>query len=521
MLKVLLVDDEMIVRKGLKALVDWQKYEMEVVAEAPNGEKALEIIHQTPINLVITDIRMPIIDGLELTRRIKQDDPQCKVLLLTCYNDFEYVKEALEIGASGYLLKTDMEEEDGHLENTLRKIQLEVKKWKENQETVRELQRQAEQTVPLLREKWLKSLLDGGELGDYTEKAAKLGLAWLERPCLMLLAMNLEHFNLEEEPQFRSVSDTNHLAIQLGNGYLFAMIEKPYHISLQKQQQWEIEWINKFHARLFHKIVGSSQLYYCTSVGIHAIISNYYHLLNAGQYHSFYQSAKGVFDTRLMQLPSPYQEVEFKEWNELRQMVMIRNWEVVRELLAKGFDQITKQKPDVESVRRFVVEAILTITDGLQSNSHIITSVWGSNKFDFMEKAKAIQSFTELVDWIYVGIEQLEEERSTFIGGMSKVIGQALEYIEQHFHTDISLDDLSIHVGLSKSYFSSTFKKATGKNFVDYLLKLRIEKAKVLFRETDLKIYEVAEAVGFQDPKYFAKSFKRIEGISPNQYKVT
>src|SRR5690625_1398196 len=123
MLKVLLVDDEFIVRQGLKALVNWEEYGMKVIADTANGESELEKMNQKSFDIVITDIRMAIIDGIELTRIIMERYPGTKVILLTCYSDFEFVKEALDLGASGYLLKTDME--DGHLEKTLMKIKKE------------------------------------------------------------------------------------------------------------------------------------------------------------------------------------------------------------------------------------------------------------------------------------------------------------------------------------------------------------------------------------------------------------
>jgi two-component system response regulator YesN len=156
--------------------------------------------------------------------------------------------------------------------------------------------------------------------------------------------------------------------------------------------------------------------------------------------------------------------------------------------------------------------------DGLQLNSNIFEPVWGNNKFEYIDKVKEKRTLVELIDMLNEGINDFEENRSLFIG-VSKFMSRALEYIELNYYKDITLDDLSNHVGLSKSYLSSTFKKVVGDNFIDYLIQHRLNKAKQLLEQTDLKISEIAGKIGFNDPKYFAKLFKRLYGITPTEFR--
>ncbi|MGG1598273.1 response regulator transcription factor [Paenibacillus naphthalenovorans] len=523
-IQILVVDDEMIVRRGLKALVPWAEFGMEVVSEAANGEKALNILKQQPIDLVITDIRMPIIDGLELTRIIKRDYPHIKVLLLTCYNDFEYVKEALEIGASGYLLKTEMEE-DGHLENALSRIRSEFEQMKTNQEMVRELQRQASQSLPLLREKWLRSLLTGDHYTELKQQSDKLALRWLDKPCLLLLIMYKENVNAAEETVSKALQDglgeANAMAVRLSDRSYLVLIEKAANISKQKGMEWENHTVLTVYAALksLAPASGQVQLYYRSSRSMDQLPAEYSNLLQFAEQHAFYHELGTVEDTHGMELPEAFEAQAYVNGQDVKRLAMIRNWSRLKEMLAEVTALIQDRKPSVESVKMMVIDIVLAIMEGLQSNSHIISSLWGSNKFDYMERVKKIPTFKELTEWLMDGIGHLEAERSVLIGGVNKVIAKAAAYIETHFHEEVTLEQLAEHVGLSKSYLSSYFKKVTGESFIDYMLQLRVEKAKELFRQTNLKIYEVAEAVGFQDPKYFTKSFKRITGVSPNQYK--
>lgn len=525
MLKVLLVDDELIVRKGLKAIVDWQDFGMEVEAEASNGQRAIEMLYELQqIDLIITDIRMPVLDGLELTRMVRTSHPHTKVLLLTCYNDFEYVKEALELGASGYLLKTDLED-DGHLEKALRKIRSELVKEREKQKEYELLQHYAEKSLPLLREKWLKSLVSGEDLCSITDQMLSLNLEWVHHPHL-LCRMDFADVSpsLGGSVESLSLELLGHDSIILSMEYSsFLLLLRPRpEISEYRRIQWEKQVLAEWRSRMEKKCGKDVNVYYGRSTGLDRFATVYDQLSRIGEYYTFYHGYGALIDIGSFPQTASLLEtghLDLVVLNELKQMVIIRNWDHVKRILSDLKETVLRVKPSVDTVKNFIVELVMTLIEGLQSNSHIISTIWGTNKFDYIDKVKGMNTLAEIVEWIFTGVDQIEGERSVFVGGENRVIMKAVEYIENHFHQDLTLEDLSAHVGLSKSYLSSTFKKVCGESFIEYLIRVRIQKAETMLRQTDLKIYQVAESVGFQDPKYFTKLFKKMTGISPNQYK--
>jgi two-component system response regulator YesN len=518
MMRVLLVDDELIVRAGLKAIVNWKECAMEVVAEASNGQNALKIIEEQPIDVVISDIRMPIVDGIELTRRVREKYPKTKMILLTCYNDFKYVQEALEIGASGYVLKTDME--DGSLEKILQKVRKEWEQENVKKEDYQSLQWKAEQSIPLLREKYIKSLLEKNDA--YTqEQCIALGLQWLNQPHRLLL---LEF----ESPQISTLNKIQQFFYQLTGeeeAFIFQWDEYSF-LGLVKQpgensQNRILLWDYQFTHQLFSSMKAffeNVNLYYCQLFDRRQIRFSFSRLVQVMEYYTFYEGFGHPLDAGSLIIQEDTDGMGSIDWQVFKQLTIIRNWSEIKEKCCEMFKHFNKNRYPVEYVKRCTIEMIGIITDVLQSNGSLITTNWGSNKLDYVERVKETKTILKLADFLFQGIHALEESRLMFIGG-NRVIEKAVEYIERNYYKEITLDDLSNYVGLSKSYLSSYFKKVTGGNFIDYLIHLRIEKAKQLFRQTDLKTFEVAEKVGIQDPKYFTKLFKRIEGISPKTFK--
>ncbi|GEN34774.1 MULTISPECIES: response regulator transcription factor [Aneurinibacillus] len=512
MLKVLIVDDELIVRKGLRAYVNWKAYDMEVVSEAANGEQALEIINQQPIELVITDIRMPLVDGIELTRAVKENYPHITVILLTCYDDFSLVKEALDIGASGYVLKTELE--DGSFESILKKTSKEWKKRQKEGEYYKRLEKEAENSRLLLREKQVQSMLEDPSSSIPDE------LDWIENGFVGIYFEFLCSPNsfVEVEKQFYAIASKDKgVFLPLDDYRAIGLFAREKEYSEMKRTTYEQEQCRKLFGKIT-KIAGEINIYYCASStndkAGHVLRS----LKEKGAYHTFYNEFGHLLDVHSIPQQGISDPFAKMDWQELRQLTLMRDWARIKDICDELFSHLAIEKPPVEDVKKVVLEIILIITHGLQTNSNLLTLTWGSNRFDNIELAKKKRTYKQLIEWLYEGINELEDSRSVFIGGINSVISKAISYMERNYMLEITLEDVAEHVGLSKSYFSSRFKKITGENFIDYLISLRIKKAKQLLQETDLKILEVAEKVGFNDPRYFAKLFKRFEGVGPKQF---
>ncbi|MFM1655604.1 response regulator [Brevibacillus sp. B_LB10_24] len=519
MKRVLLVDDEMIVRKGLRKLVEWEKFGMEVIADAPDGQAAWDILRQDEIDLVITDIRMPICDGIELLRKIKEYCPQTKVILLTCYSDFEYVQEALEIGASGYLLKTDME--DGKLEHVLGKLKREWERSEASQNVFEQMKLKVEQTLPLLYEKKMKQLLEQKYFpAKAGEQDGMLELDWFDSLQLLMV------IELPSETGIALPRLENIFAKLLPREkWILFPLEEAFFVSArlpeQKSEQEGLEQQHKLLQSVWDMLKRDCfpqlNLYYGKSYNQASLLQKLPHLLKTREYCTFYHGFGAKVAVDMITLPEA-PDGELIDLSQFKQLAILHQWNGIREQCRQLLHACREQKVPVRAVKSLFSEMVSIIMDSKQTSSLTLLH-WGANQFDYVENIKEKRTLEELLQWFLTGIDQLEQRQTIYFSGVSKMIQDAVHFIEKNYFKEITLDDLSEHVGLSKSYVSSTFKKSVGLSFVDYLVRIRIEKAKELIAQTDLKIWEVAERVGFNDPKYFTKMFKRSMGISPRRFK--
>lgn len=364
MIKVFLVEDEAIIRRGIKKNVEWEKNGFEFVGEAGDGEYAYPQILKTEPDILITDIKMPFMDGLELSHLVKKILPNTKIIILSGYNEFEYAKEAITIGISEYLLKPVTA---ASLTAVLRKVKEEIREEKE------------------------KSRL-------------------LER-----YFVSYEKYN--------------------------AFLDKTDYTGVDRK-----------------------------------LIQDFLKLGSAGEEGMFideYLAAVGENNYRSFLL---------------RQYMTIDIFFCVQEFL-KGLsvcaDEIPPELGDIKYIPKIVVSEEQTVS--------------------------------YLKELFAFAISERDRVAGNRYGSL---IDTAKQYLAEHFESnDVSLNTVAAQVGVSSSYFSSIFKQETGQSFVEYLTKLRIDKACELLRCTTLRTAEIGERVGYNDPHYFSATFKKVTGVSPKDYK--
>ncbi|MEH7335940.1 response regulator [Neobacillus drentensis] len=366
MIKVLLADDELIVRKGLIATVDWAKFNMEVIADAPNGQKAWELFQEHSPEVVITDIVMPEMTGIELARKIKQNSPAVKILLLSCHRDFTYAQEGMNIGASGYILKTAFQDQ---------------------------------------------------QFEEY-----------------------LERFENELTSSGKTQSSTS--------------LEKDFY-------EWLCGFENSFLAQLDEK------------------------------FHEDWKWMKEPFSIFLV--------------NGLN---FHKKWPVGEKKLAKihcGQDQAFIFIPETakEVFEHQLVEA-------RSKDASIRWNVNGPN-----------QGITEWMNGVSALYRQLKFEKQFKISmkDWPQPIQKAVQIIIEHLHESLASTFIANEVGLSRSHFSTMFKKTVGESFISFTEKLKIQAACDLLENTSLTLQEIGEKIGIQDGKYLSKWFKKCIGVTPSDYR--
>ncbi|WP_341878147.1 response regulator transcription factor [Defluviitalea saccharophila] len=521
MYKVLIVDDEMIVRIGLKSMIDWNAYGFEIIGESGNGEDAFNKYLASKPDLVITDIKMPKKDGLWLTRKVKENNEDTQVIVLTCHDEFDYVRDALKFQVTDYILKAELKEEE--LIATIKKV-----KEKLDQEGKRE-EEQAEDII----------------------KKEELALG---------------RFLSTEKPEEDVINDFSRLKIPI-DGWNYCCFQLDFSISLHERtySQEQIKKMilacyqlltNKLEEEKWTHLIkpfGNSITCFLAKEKIHEKdIKGLFEFIKKSVEQYFNIEVTGVCTdlySKAMVLRSEidwfYKAIDYLFYCNPGEMITPKNYnpgdKKVRNVISPEYKKDLIHYIE-ESDRKKIDEFLLKLVDELKANS--IPSMDGKlyishmlgdiiERFEFClnqdegEKiyeypkyslnANHISTLHQIMrDFTKEILERLEvsgTENSAYM------IQKVKDYIDEHFQEKITLEDMADYVGLSKYYLSYLFKKEEGTNFVSYINKKRIEKAKEYLRDTNNTVSQIYDLVGFSDQQYFSKTFKKIVGMTVTEYR--
>ncbi len=510
-IKLLICDDEKLIREGLASL-DWDNYNIDVVGTAKNGELALELIREHKPDIVISDIRMPKKDGIWLAERIHEEFPKTRMIFLTGYNEFEYAQSAVNSGVSRYLLKPIDEDELYSVTDELA-------------QSIR-TGRLAEQKNAELRKMLSKSRYF---LMNYLFNCAKLG------------TFDYELFSLPYPPKAFSVI-TVRLANETDTATSFSAFE-----TIIKTIKDSITFIPFFNNTelvfifcsdgtetdteqiLFNvcdRISEQLQIYpalsYNTGIGIitdsaAGIEDSYLSAQNALSYSS------GLGDRNILYINDiePHSQLSgyhAKLFDEYIKSLKNTDSSAITRTTRELFDSMKRSGTTLYNAQRRCLSLILAISDTLYDigcNPAILfnnTDAWSLIKKT--DTIAELESFiTNITDVVIAHIEEMQRQKT------QSIISKVKELVEKNYAEDASLETVASQVYISPCYLSVIFKKETNMTFKNYLMNTRIEKAKELLETTDLKIYEIAERVGYTDTRYFSELFARICGKTPSQYR--
>jgi two-component system response regulator YesN len=515
MYRILIVDDEPVIRKGITSFIDLEKEEITVDDQYANGEEALAALKKQRYDILITDIKMPLIGGIELTKQALELYPWIKVILISNYTDFEFVKEGLKLGAVDYLLKLTLKKDDllSVLQRCITLLVEERKKdfeltnyqlgavFLERKRVEQELKRMIaqEQTSPILAE-WTPEWLENSYACVYLmlDHADE----WRENHGYLYVQLLLEEW---QNMFYMHVEEG--AALIVAESSLFIIV--PNHDGdmhrgrlLEWKQALEDEW----------KVSTSAGI--VVEQGISCIFKGFINSRAACQ-RRFFEGLGGLYptnnsDTFTEKIPKG-KEIQH-DFSPLFEM--IRNGDPISSAIEYALERWNGGYLTPEQVKQ---EACIVLTGVF--NLHGVEEPMLVERHDLIYQAETMKQMVALL------ICQLEENRTSFLPKLTEngydenLIAKALEYIAAHYTENLTLQNVADTVHLSKSYFSLYFKKQTGRNFVDYLIELRIREAMRLLVESESRIYDVAKAAGFKDVKYFSKVFKKITGLTPIAYR--
>lgn len=525
-LNVLIVDDEAHIRNGVKMKVDWESLKMHVEAEASDGVEALACIINDKIDLVITDINMPVMDGLNFIQKALEINKDLKFIVISGYSEFEYARAAMKFGISEYLLKPLKETE---MQMSLLKIRDEIlateSVWIKEQ-AQREESKRREETLF----QWL------------TDKHKQDTAVDLERE------LKLDMDNVIIGVMKTGVHDAPADAVgKVRNATLYYDIEDTFNTFLVKSGSGQIiknirpehEFILLLHPESIHgkeKIIRElngfireieQQHGIRITIGLggkhdrtHSLKSSYIEALFAVKERILCGSGL-VIDYAKIPLKSdkPNFSAEIKL---LTHYIKERKWENIREHIGHMFRHLNQGRMVYNHSHFYdlfieVYFVIKQFTQGeLVMNQESPILDYG---VDIMEVVNGFNSTDQMVEWLYKYAEESCQNLKEGQDASGKeIVFRVKKYIKEFYSSDITLNHISEKHHIHPIYFSRIFKKYVGESFQSYITRIRMEEAKNLMETTSLKMLEISEIVGYEDPKYFSKVFKKYFGVSPSMY---
>lgn len=537
MFKVLIIDDEPIIRKGLKNIIHWKQFNCEICGEAADGLEGRELIKKHVPDIIITDIRMPEADGLTMIREIKDMVPVGKIIILTGYRNFDYVHEAIKLGAFDFLLKPSKIEE---LTAVINRAVKELKFQCDRTEEFDKLKRLFEQNIPVLREKFLYDIIY--ELNtDESEILAKMEL----------FNMKIDSFKLVVVEDDSADDEKNSVNQYDKHLYQFGIINTFEEIFSDFFQVINISLSNKRVAFILQNLSKEEEVSNTIndkSAQLQEIIKNCFGFTvtiaissegtgplqlpqklkecHDALEHKFYIGSNSIIDYKDLNSFFKYEDYTILEkyQKSLLENIKSGNEDIVKAKLKNIFEYIRGLSSiNKEYFRNFYWNTISSV------NSIRISISNADNEKPF-DKNKDISSLYKLIEKCedLADLEDVLEEVALRVAAkvnnfnnksLKLVLRKAADYIQEHYKEQITLNEVAENVYVSTYYISRMFKKEMGKNFVDYLNEIRIEKAKELLKDVRFKTYEVAEMVGIPDAHYFSKLFKKHASVTPSEYR--
>lgn len=519
--KVFFVEDEVVTREGIRDNVDWQTCGFEFCGEATDGEMALPLLRAARPDVLITDIKMPFMDGLQFSKLVRERMPGVKIVILSGHDEFEYAQEAINLGVTDYLLKPVTVQK---LQETLQKLAVQLDQEKKAQKNLRKLQEQVEENRAALRERLLLKLVVGAiSSTEAIEKGQMLGLDLVARYYLVVILKielrdRTEQFDYDEYQRTLdgvaglAEADPDVFFLKKDFDDLILIIKGAAPDTLEEERDLLLDEIRKMAADTRYQVT-----------------------VSAGTVQTRIADICQSFVEALVNLQNRPGEQRISENQVLARAELLKvDKAAVEDYLRCGtrdefdafFDAYIRPL-GVSALKSELIKNYVFV-DVVLAAARLVNDLGG----DIDRVIPELNSVETILTNIRT-IEQLREQafkilsgalafRDSQRSGQSKNLARvAKEYMESHFvDPELSLNEVASRVNLSASHFSVVFSQETCQTFKEYLTEIRIKKAKELLRSTSLRAADIAYQVGYNDPHYFSSVFKKNTGLSPIEFRT-
>lgn len=534
-LKVFLVEDESVIREGLRDNIPWQQYGFELVGEAADGEMALPLIRKEKPDIVITDIKMPFMDGLTLTHLLKQEMPDTRVIIISGYDDFEYAQQAIKEGVEQYLLKPITR---SMLQKALSEVREKILQQDEQKQYIKRFQDEMQEYEQTYRRNFFEKVFEGQTpLVELYEEAKKHSLN-IDSPYYNLILMCVqEKKEISDSPEICQTCREELMRYFLKYAdrcIIFRWSINIYGILVkgdeQQIQSRTLTYVNQINDTCA-KYEGQLEWYVAagTSVERFSLLGECYKNVNQAFSYRFFSANNHILQNDDSMLP---ERLEVSEEDALKNIdAELVNPEFIKRFLASGrSDEITNFTQNyikgIEGALKsrlfwdyLLLNLRFTVTGYIQSVGLSVDEFAGSlsvNDIRSLEKSSENMAIY-MSDLLDKAVKYIDEKNS-FQG--KKALKKAITYVDEHFENEnLSLNEVASVSQTSANYLSAIFSQELGMTFVEYMTKKRMDKAKELLLTPGIKSGEIGPMVGYKNPQYFSFVFKKTVGCSPREYR--
>lgn len=542
MLKIFLAEDEVVVRETIKRMIPWEELGFELVGEAADGEMALPLLIRQQPDLLITDIKMPFMDGLTLARLAKKEIPGLKVVILSGYDDFNYAKQAIGIGVEDYLLKPITK---NALIERLSEIRSRYEHEKTQKEYYEKFQREMQAYEKNSSRDFFEALVGGSmDMMEVYKRAEKLGLDIVaEAYNVLIFTMNCdEDFSGQRDEYSSWEAESLELLENFFAGHSSAMLFRSNifsYVVLLKGQRETIEENTRACVDEIRKILsrqdGRREWFLAVGQSVDRLsqIQKSYHTASRAFSQRYLYDENILYYDEMETMEHPGGQAETEDNAYLQKVdVNALNPAILQKFLSNGLQEETEnfvkdyfyaigQEP-MESLvfRNYVILnvrfSVISFIKGLGCDTNEMESA--DTEEVLAESGKNMES---AIAYAKKMISQAIEIRDQNSGNKNRsILKTAVDFIDSHYmDEEISLNTVANVANVSSNHFSALFSQNMGQTFIEYLTTLRMNKAKELLRCTGMRSSEIAGEIGYKDAHYFSYLFKKTQGMTPSDYR--
>lgn len=535
MYKLLLVDDEDEVRQGIVKKIKWEEYGFELSGEARNGREALEIAEKVMPDVVITDIKMPFMDGIQLSEELRKSIAAVKIVILTGFDEFEYAQKAVNLKVTEYVLKPVSSED---LINILLKLKAQLDDEIAKREDMELLKTHYIKSLPVLKEKFFSSLITSRiEKDEIYEKCSNYGID-LKGEYFTVAVIRIQDNILKHNHKYHTTEEAEliiysvlNVVNEIGDMHNIhnIFIHDDNIVLIISSQEEKYKTLSVVVLSILEEIRQSVEKYLNLeiTIGLGTIVNDismisdsWMNAVSALDYSLILGSNRIIWIEDIE--PGSKDKIVFDKSmeHELESSIKVGTEKEVIETIDKMFCKLTDTKASFKDCQIYLLEMLTAILKAAQSSNIDLTSVFGVDYNLFMDiyRFKDLRHIEGWFKEVSLKIMNyiMEERKDT----CQLIVEKAKEYISRNYsESDINIIDLCNYLHISQTYFSLIFKKETKMTFINYLTAIRMDEAKRLLKTTDMKNFEVAREVGYSEPNYFSYCFKRYLGMSPSEYR--